>query len=77
MASLFLVRGSRRYLLNLEKDLFGAVVLTRHWYGEDSRRHGRLQELIADLETGQARFDSVRAYLLRSGYESRGDASSS
>lgn len=71
MASLFLVRGSRRYSLDLDVDLFGGVVLTRHWYGDDNRRHGRRQELLADLGAGQARFEAVCAYLLKRGYQQR------
>lgn len=68
MASLFLVRGPRRYRLDLEVDLFDAVVLTRCWSGENNLRHGRRQELLTDLDAGQARFDAVRRYLIRSGY---------
>ena len=40
------VRGQRRYILSLDVDLFEACVINRHWYGDNSRRHGRRQELF-------------------------------
>jgi hypothetical protein len=63
-----LTRGARRYDLSLDVDLFDAIVLTRHWYGENSRRHGRRQELFTDMAQAQARFSAVRVYLLKCGY---------
>lgn len=68
MMLLNLTRGARRYDLSLEVDLFDAIVLTRHWYGENSRRHGRRQELFKDMAKAQARFAAVRSYLLKCGY---------
>ena len=62
------VRGQRRYILCLDVDLFEACVINRHWYGENSRRHGRRQELFKDLAVAQRRFGEVQAYLLKSGY---------
>ena len=62
------VRGHRRYTLSLDVDLFEACVINRHWYGENSRRHGRRQELFKDLAGAQRRFGEVQAYLLKRGY---------
>ena len=62
------VRGHRRYILSLDVDLFEDCVLNRHWYGENSRRNGRRQELIKDLAIAQRRFGEVQAYLLKRGY---------
>ena len=63
------VRGTRRYILSLDVDLFEACVINRHWYGETSRRHGRRQELFTDLELAKTRYTVVQAYLLKRGYQ--------
>jgi len=63
------VRGTRRYILSLDVDLFEACVINRHWYGETHRRHGRRQELFTDLGSASARFTAVQAYLVSRGYE--------
>lgn len=57
--------GPARYILSLDVDLFEACVINRHWYGENSRRHGRRQELFKDLAVAQRRFGEVQAYLLK------------
>jgi hypothetical protein len=63
------VRGHRRYIISLGVDLFEACVINRHWYGLNSRRHGRRQELFADLEVARRRFGEVMAYLIKRGYK--------
>lgn len=73
MRTLQFARGPRRYILALDVDLFDEVVITRHWYGDDSRYHGRRQELFERLDVAAERFDAVTRYLLGRGYLLSGD----
>lgn len=62
-------RGHRRYLLSLDVDLFNAIVINRHWYGQGSRGHGGLQELFGCDAQARARFEAITQYLLKAGYQ--------
>lgn len=63
------VRGHRLCILSLDVNLFEGCVINRHWYGQSSRRHGRRQELFADLEVARRRFVNVMAYLIKRGHK--------
>ena len=39
----------RGYSVELERDLFGDVVLRRRWYSLRSRRHGGKQQVFPDV----------------------------
>ncbi len=41
-------------------DLFGDVVLVRHWGGKDNRRHGQKTVLCADLTEALKKLDALQ-----------------
>lgn len=38
-------KDDRGYILQLERDLFGAYVLERHWYGRHNMRGGSMRKV--------------------------------
>lgn len=59
---------SRGYLLILEQDLFGDLVLFRHWYGLQNRRGGIKRQIFHDEESARREFVRIQNLRIRRGY---------
>ena len=46
---------SRGYVLTLERDLFGAFILYRRWYGLHNRRGGIKRQIVQRVERTRVR----------------------
>ena len=62
------VTDKRGYSLELERDLFGDVVLRRRWYSLRSRRHGGKQQVFPDEMSAIKVLEEVERTRLRRGY---------
>jgi WGR domain. len=58
----------RGYTLSLERDLFGAFVLYRRWYGLTNRRGGMKQQVFLDEEEAMKEFRRIEKMRGRRGY---------
>jgi len=58
----------RGYVLDLERDLFGAFVLYRRWYGLRNRRGGAKQQVYLDEESARREFKRIETMRGRRGY---------
>ena len=62
-------RSDRRgYMLMLERDLFGAFILYRRWYGLDNRRGGEKRQVFFDEETVLREVRRIQNARKRHGY---------
>jgi hypothetical protein len=50
---------SRGYVLTLERDLFGAFILYRRWYGLHNRRGGIKRQIFLDQDSALREFQRV------------------
>lgn len=67
-------RSERRgYSLSLERDLFGAWVLVRCWYGLGSRRGGLLREVCLDEASALDKMRRIDARRRHRGYRRLND----
>jgi len=65
-------RSDRRgYMLMLERDLFGAFILYRRWYGLDNRRGGEKRQVFFDEETVLREVRKIQNARKRHGYRTR------
>ena len=67
---------SRGYVLSLERDLFGAFILYRRWFGLHSRRGGVKQQIFLDQDSALREFQRVERTRVRRGYVPVSDRSS-
>ncbi|MCX8016779.1 MAG: hypothetical protein N2690_02575 [Rhodocyclaceae bacterium] len=58
----------RGYLLLLERDLFGAFVLFRRWYGLHNRRWGAKRQIFLSEDEALREVKRIRAVRARRGY---------
>lgn len=58
----------RGYLLTLERDLFGAFVLFRRWYGLHNRRWGAKRQVFLSEDEAMREIKLIRARRARHGY---------
>jgi len=58
----------RGYDLALERDMFGAFILYRRWYGLSNRRGGMKQQVFLDEEAARKEFKRIEAMRSRRGY---------
>lgn len=58
----------RGYVLALERDLLGAFVLSRRWYGLNNRRGGMKQQVFFDEDAARKEFRRIEAMRSRRGY---------
>lgn len=58
----------RGYVLALERDLFGAFILYRRWYGLNNRRGGMKQQVFLDEESARMEFKRIESMRSRRGY---------
>lgn len=58
----------RGYVLILNRDLFGAFILHRRWYGLHNRRGGIKQQIFEDEEDAQRTIKRVRREREKHGY---------
>jgi predicted DNA-binding WGR domain protein len=58
----------RGYVLDLERDLLGAFVLYRRWYGLNNRRGGMKQQVFLDEESAVQEFKRIETMRGRRGY---------
>ena len=58
----------RGYSVELERDLFGDVVLRRRWYSLRSSRHGGKQQVFPDEMSALKVVEEVERTRLRRGY---------
>jgi predicted DNA-binding WGR domain protein len=62
-------RTNRRgYILSLERDLFGAFVLFRRWYGLGSGRGGMKRQVFLDEESALREIRRIEKLRTRRGY---------
>lgn len=62
-------RSERRgYMLTMERDLFGAFILLRRWYGLHNRRGGVKQQVFEDQEEAMLEWGRVQRLRERRGY---------
>ena len=62
-------RTNRRgYTLSLERDLFGAFILFRRWYGLGSRRGGMKRQVFLDEESALREIRRIEKLRTRRGY---------
>jgi predicted DNA-binding WGR domain protein len=59
---------SRGYVLTLERDLFGAFILYRRWYGLHNRRGGIKRQIFLDQDSALREFQRVERTRVRRGY---------
>ena len=59
----------RGYILRLEHDLLGDLVLTRYWYGLQNNRHGSCMQVFLSEEDAHRQVEKVVRMRLRNGYE--------
>jgi predicted DNA-binding WGR domain protein len=59
---------SRGYVLTLERDLFGAFILYRRWFGLHNRRGGIKQQIFLDQDSALREFHRVEKTRARRGY---------
>ena len=59
---------SRGYVLTLERDLFGAFILYRRWFGLHNRRGGIKRQIFLDQDTALREFQRVERTRVRRGY---------
>lgn len=59
---------SRGYILVLDRDLLGAFVLTRHWFGLNNRRHGSRVDVYRAEEEAAKAVRRIFARRFRHGY---------
>jgi len=67
---------SRGYVLTLERDLFGAFILYRRWYGLHNRRGGIKRQIFLDQDSAVREFQRVERTRTRRGYVPVSDRSS-
>ena len=67
---------SRGYVLTLERDLFGAFILYRRWFGLHNRRGGIKQQIFLDQDSALREFQRVERTRVRRGYVPVSDRSS-
>ena len=58
----------RGYVVMLNRDLFGAFILHRHWYGLHNHRGGIKQQVFEDEEDAQRTIKRIRRERERHGY---------
>ena len=66
---------SRGYVLSLERDLFGAFILYRRWYGLHNRRGGIKRQIFLDQDSALREFQRVERTRVRRGYVPASDQS--
>ena len=59
---------SRGYVLTLERDLFGAFILYRRWFGLHNRRGGIKQQIFLDQDSALREFQRIERTRARRGY---------
>ncbi len=59
---------SRGYVLTLERDLFGAFILYRRWYGLHNRRGGIKRQVFLDQDSATREFHRIQKARMRRGY---------
>jgi len=59
---------SRGYVLTLERDLFGAFILYRRWFGLHNRRGGIKRQIFLDQDSALREFQRVERTRVRRGY---------
>jgi predicted DNA-binding WGR domain protein len=59
---------TRGYILALERDLFGAFVLVRRWYGLGNRRGGVKREVFLQEDTALRELKRIERLRVRHGY---------
>ena len=59
---------TRGYTLALERDLFGAFVLVRRWYGLGNRRGGVKRDVFLQVEEALRELKRVERLRVRHGY---------
>ncbi len=62
----------RGYMLMLDRDLFGAFILNRQWWGLLNRRGGTKRQVFFDQDTANREFQRIQKTRLRRGYVSVG-----
>lgn len=60
--------NSRGYTLALERDLFGAFVLIRRWYGLGNRRGGAKREVFLHEDAALRELKRIERLRVRHGY---------
>jgi predicted DNA-binding WGR domain protein len=60
--------NSRGYILTLERDLFGAFILYRRWYGLHNRRGGIKRQIFLDQDSALREFHRIERTRARRGY---------
>ena len=60
--------SSRGYVLTLERDLFGAFILYRRWYGLHNRRGGIKRQIFLDQDSALREFQRIERARARRGY---------
>jgi len=64
----------RGYQIELSKDLFGAFILRRRWYGLFNRRGGAKQQVFLDESDALKEIRRIARIRERHGYRRRPDA---
>ena len=59
---------TRCYILALERDLFGAFVLVRRWYGLGNRRGGVKREVFLQEDAALRELKRIERLRVRHGY---------
>lgn len=59
---------TRGYTLALERDLFGAFVVIRHWYGLGSRRGGVKRQVFLQEDAALRELKRIERLRVRRGY---------
>ena len=60
--------AQRGYVLALEKDLFGAHILYRHWFGLNNRRGGMKQQVFLEREAAMREIEQIKRARSKHGY---------
>ena len=61
--------GRRGYILKLEHDLLGDLVLSRYWYGLRNNRHGSCMQVFLNEDDAHRQFEKIVKTRLKNGYE--------
>ena len=62
------IADQRGYCVEMERDLFGDVVLRRRWYSLHTKRHGGKQQVFGEEAAAVKVIESVERSRLRKGY---------
>ena len=65
--------ATRGYTLALERDLLGAFILTRQWYGLNNRRGGAKREVFFNEDSALREVKRIERLRVRHGYRALND----